>query len=106
MAKSRGCRTISASRSTSACKTAKKPNPSPIGSTPSPKSRLSSSLNLTACPSTTTNQWLQIERDRLALLAKKIEDAAKKSGPDFKPKTSGGIPPEVMAQVEKELRLL
>jgi hypothetical protein len=51
-------------------------------------------------------QWLQIERDRLALLEKKIEAAAKKNGVGPKLTKSRGIPPEVMAQVEKELRLL
>jgi hypothetical protein len=51
-------------------------------------------------------QWLQIERDRLALLAKKIEAATKKNGAGPQLTKSGGIPPEVMAQVEKELRLL
>jgi hypothetical protein len=51
-------------------------------------------------------QWLQVERDRLALLDQKFKADLKKNGPDSKPKRLGGIPPEVMEQVEKDLRLL
>jgi hypothetical protein len=51
-------------------------------------------------------QWLLVERDRLALLDKKFKADLKKNGPDSKPRRLGGVPPEVMAQVEKDLRLL
>lgn len=51
-------------------------------------------------------QWLQVERDRLVLLDKKLKANLKKNGPDSKPRRLGGIPPDVMAQVEKDLRLL
>jgi len=51
-------------------------------------------------------QWLQIERDRLALLTKKYNDERKKNRAETNPRSEGGIPPEVMEQVERELRLL
>lgn len=53
-------------------------------------------------------QWLQIERDKLALQTKKFraDEAARKlaaEGPNLT--YEGGIPPEVMEQIERELRL-